>query len=124
MLPQLDLFFSEQAGDPLPQTGVLMPGSVQWLGVLGPVQPGVEPNGGAGGVCSARALLEVLGTLANDGVSLKTGKRILSTESVKEMLWVDQLDGLGIAFPEFSMPSTMPLLALDPKDYPKDRQDA
>jgi len=94
-----------------------MPGSVEWRGVLGPVKPGVEPNGGKGGVCSARVLLEVLGTLANDGVSPATGKSILSSESVREMLWIDQLDGLEITFPEISMPITMPLLALDPKHH-------
>ncbi|KAH7098398.1 hypothetical protein BKA62DRAFT_713467 [Auriculariales sp. MPI-PUGE-AT-0066] len=83
--------------DPLPQTGIFAGNSVQWIGV--PVaHPVSEPSGGAGGVASMRAFLEVASLLANGGVGVTSGARILNAVSIQEMLR-DELSSTRLSYP-------------------------
>ncbi|KAH7098352.1 beta-lactamase/transpeptidase-like protein [Auriculariales sp. MPI-PUGE-AT-0066] len=107
--------FTEQQNDPLPQTGFFAGDSIQWIGVPEVVKAS-EPCGGAGGVGSIRAFMEVAGVLANGGVGVTSGARILSEASIKRMLQ-DELAGTGIVYPN-PLPSAAPIALLDPKEFP------
>jgi len=122
LVPASQIFFGfEQPVDtPIPQWGFFLPPGaptpVQWIGLFPMVTLGLEDNGGAGGVTDMRSFIEIVAILANGGVGLKTGNRILKEETVKEML-KDALVDRGLSVPDV-IESAMPMLVLDDKEVP------
>lgn len=112
-------FDFEQKNIPIPQWGLFQPDSpeIQWLGVFDQVSTGLESCGGAGGVTSMRAYLEILSTVANGGVGVTTGKRVLKEETVRQ-IFKDELSGLGIEYPD-QLNAAVPMLLLDNNKFPQ-----